>query len=90
MLDPHGIRWSKLTKKVYSIQEGYGQIVEIDPNDYSAITNTFDLTGLPYTAFGITPDGRFLLLARSDTHGPRNRHQAWGYRSQRYSSGTSA
>lgn len=58
---PHGIRWSKLTKKVYSIQEGYNEIAEIDPTTL-AITNTFDLTGLPYTAFGISPDGRFLLL----------------------------
>ena len=58
---PHGIRWSKFTQKVYSIQEGYGEIAEIDPTTL-AITNTFDLTGLPYTAFGISPDGRFLLL----------------------------
>ena len=62
---PHGIRWSKLTGKVYSIQEGYGQIAEIDPITL-AITNTFDLAGLPYTAYGISPDGRFLLL-RGDT-----------------------
>jgi len=62
---PHGIRWSKLTQKVYSIQEGYNEIAEIDPTTF-AITNTFDLTGLPYTAFGISPDGRFLLL-RGDT-----------------------
>ena len=58
---PHGIRWSKLTKKIYSIQEGYGEIVEIDP-DTLAITNTFDLAGTPYTGYGISPDGRFLLL----------------------------
>jgi DNA-binding beta-propeller fold protein YncE len=58
---PHGIRWSKLTNKVYSINEGYDNIVEIDPTTL-AITNTFDLTGLPYTAYGISPDGRFLLL----------------------------
>ncbi len=62
---PHGIRWSKLTQKVYSIQEGYHEIAEIDPTTL-AITNTFDLTSLPYTAFGISPDGRFLLL-RGDT-----------------------
>lgn len=62
---PHGIRWSKFTQKVYSIQEGYGEIAEVDPTTL-AITNTFDLTGLPYTAFGISPDGRFLLL-RGDT-----------------------
>jgi DNA-binding beta-propeller fold protein YncE len=65
---PHGIRWSKLTKRVYSIQEGYHQIVEIDPTTL-AITNTFDLTGLPYTAYGISTDGRFLLL-RGDTTPP--------------------
>ena len=41
---PHGIRWSKLTKKVYSIQEGYHTIAEIDPTSL-AITNTFDLNG---------------------------------------------
>ena len=50
MLYPHGIRWSKFTNKVYSIQEGYGQIDEVNPTTL-AITNTFDLTGLPYTAF---------------------------------------
>ncbi|SLM47821.1 exported protein of unknown function [Nitrospira japonica] len=62
---PHGIRWSQLTKKVYSIQEGYDQIAEIDPTTL-AITNTFDLTGTPYTGYGISADGRFLLL-RGDT-----------------------
>jgi len=62
---PHGIRWSEFTKKIYSIQEGYNEIAEIDPTTF-AITNTFDLAGLPYTAFGISPDGRFLLL-RGDT-----------------------
>lgn len=62
---PHGIRWSKLTKKVYSIQEGYGEISEIDPVTF-AVTPILDLTGLPYTAYGISPDGRFLLL-RGDT-----------------------
>src|SRR5262245_36950735 len=65
---PHGIRWSKLTKKVYSIQEGYDEIAEIDPTSL-ATTKTFDLTGLPYTAFSITADGRFVLL-RGDTTPP--------------------
>jgi DNA-binding beta-propeller fold protein YncE len=65
---PHGIRWSKLTKKVYSILEGYHNIVEIDPTTL-AITKTFDLTGTPYTGYGISPDGRFLLL-RGDTTPP--------------------
>ncbi len=46
---PHGIRWSKLTKKVYSIQEGYGEIAEIDPATL-AITKTFDLAGTAYTS----------------------------------------
>lgn len=65
---PHGIRWSNLTKKVYSIQEGYGEIAEIDPTTL-AVTNTFALAGLPYTSFGISPDGRFLLL-RGQTTAP--------------------
>ncbi len=66
---PHGIRWSQFTKKVYSIQEGYGQIAEVDPTTL-AITNIFDLAGTPYTGFGITPDGRFLLL-RGQTTAPQ-------------------
>ncbi|MDF0676110.1 MAG: hypothetical protein P0120_17515 [Nitrospira sp.] len=66
---PHGIRWSKLTKKVYSIQEGYGQIAEIDPTT-RAITKTFDLAGTPYTSYGISPDGRFLML-RGETIAPQ-------------------
>ena len=65
---PHGIRWSNLTKKVYSIQEGYHNIVEIDPTTL-AIMKTFDLTGTPYTSYGISPDGRFLLL-RGETTAP--------------------
>ncbi len=66
---PHGIRWSKLTKKIYSIQEGYGEIAEIDPVTF-AVTPILDLTGLPYTAYGISPDGRFLLL-RGQTTAPQ-------------------
>lgn len=66
---PHGIRWSKLTKKIYSLQEGYGEIAEIDP-DTLAITNTFDLAGTPYTGYGISPDGRYLLL-RGETKDPQ-------------------
>lgn len=66
---PHGIRWSKLTKKIYSIQEGYGQIAEIDPTTF-AITRTFDLAGTPYTSYGISPDGRFLML-RGETIAPQ-------------------
>lgn len=63
--NPHGIRFSKLTGKIYSIQENYRTIVEINPATL-AITQTFDLAGTPYTAYGISPDGRFLLL-RGDT-----------------------
>lgn len=66
--NPHGIRWSQLTGRVYSIQENYRTIVEIDPNPAVPglwITNTFDLSATPYTAFGISPDGRFLLLRGS-------------------------
>lgn len=66
---PHGIRWSKLTQKVYSLQEGYGQIAEVDPTTLD-ITNTFDLAGSDYTSFGISPDGRFLLL-RGQTTAPQ-------------------
>lgn len=66
---PHGIRWSRLTKKIYSIQEGYGEIAEIDPTTL-AITNTFGLAGTPYTAFGISADGRYLLL-RGQTTAPQ-------------------
>ncbi len=62
---PHGIRWSKFTKKIYSIQEGYGEISEIDPTTF-AVTPILVLAGSPYTSFGISPDGRFLLL-RGDT-----------------------
>ena len=61
---PHGIRWSKLTKKIYSYQEGYQEIAEIDPTTFDI--KTFDLAQTPYTGFGISPDGRFLLL-RGDT-----------------------
>lgn len=66
---PHGIRWSRSTKKVYSLQEGYNEIAEIDPTTL-VITNTFDLTGTPYSAFGISPNGRFLLL-RGQTATPQ-------------------
>jgi DNA-binding beta-propeller fold protein YncE len=66
---PHGIRWSKLTKKIYSIQEGYGEIAEIDPSSL-AVTNTFDLAGTPYTAYGISADGKYLLL-RGQTAAPQ-------------------
>ena len=66
---PHGIRWSKLTKKIYSFQEGYGEIAEIDPatTPIPTITKRFKLTGTPYTGYGISPDGRFLLLRGNGT-----------------------
>ena len=63
--NPHGIRFSKATGKVYSIQESYRTIVEIDPTTL-AVTLLADLSATDYTAFGISPDGRFLLL-RGDT-----------------------
>ncbi|MEK6786313.1 MAG: hypothetical protein AABY61_12610 [Nitrospirota bacterium] len=66
---PHAIRWSKLTKKIYSYQEGYGQIVEIDPVSL-VITKTFDFAGTPYSNYGISPDGKYLLL-RGETTPPQ-------------------
>lgn len=63
--NPHGIRWSQTTGKVYSIQEAYKTIVEIDPVTY-ATTRTLDLAATPYTSFGITPSGRFLFLRGTD------------------------
>lgn len=65
--EPHGIRWSKLTKKIYSYQEGYEQIVEIDPVTF-AIAKTFDIA--PYSSYGISPDGKYLLL-RGETTAPQ-------------------
>lgn len=66
--NPHGIRFSKETGKIYSIQENYRTIVEVDPTTL-AITNTFDLSATNYTAFGISPNGRFLIL-RGSTAAP--------------------
>ncbi len=66
---PHGIRWSDLTKKVYSLQEGYNEIAEIDPVTLT-INRTFDLQGTSYTSFGISPDGKHLLL-RGETTAPQ-------------------
>ncbi|MBH0176732.1 MAG: hypothetical protein HP491_02435 [Nitrospira sp.] len=62
--NPHGIRFSQQTGKVYSIQETYRTIVEIDPQTYT-VTEVVDLSTTPYTAFGISPNGRFLLLRGS-------------------------
>ncbi len=64
--NPHGIRFSQLTGMVYSIQENYRTIVEIDPATL-AVTLVADLSGTNYTAFGISPNGRFLLLRGSTT-----------------------
>ena len=63
--NPHGIRFSKATGKVYSIQENYRTIVGIDPATL-AVTLLADLSTTDYTAYGISPNGRFLLL-RGDT-----------------------
>ena len=72
--NPHGIRWSKSSGKIYSIQTGYGEIIEVDPNlialgpsdNTSAITRRLSLTGTPYSSYGITPDGKFLFLRGRD------------------------
>ena len=66
--NPHGIRFSKETGKVYSIQENYRTIVEIDPATLG-VTPLVDLSATNYTAYGISPDGRFLLL-RGSTAAP--------------------
>ena len=72
--NPHGIRWSKHSGKIYSIQTNYGEIIEVDPklivpgpgHNQTAITRRLSLAGTPYTSFGITPDGRFLFLRGRD------------------------
>lgn len=72
--NPHGIRWSKHSGKIYSIQTAYGEIIEVDPNlivpglgnHLTAITRRLSLAGTPYTSFGITPDGKFLFLRGRD------------------------
>ncbi len=64
--NPHGIRWSELTGKIYSIQENYRTIIEVDPATLT-VTLVADLSGTNYTAFGISPDGRFMLLRGSST-----------------------
>lgn len=72
---PHGIRWSQLTGKIYSFQEAYREIVEVDPkavvlgpgHNQAAITpRRLSLVGTPYTSYGITPNGRFLFLRGRD------------------------
>jgi DNA-binding beta-propeller fold protein YncE len=68
---PHGIRYSIASNKVYSIQEGYHTIVEINPNSL-LVTRTLDLSGTNYTSYGITPDGKYLFLRGVDTVGNPN------------------
>lgn len=71
---PHGIRWSTLTGKIYSFQEGYNELVEVDPklvalgpgHNQGAITRRLSLAGTPYTSYGITPNGQFLFLRGVD------------------------
>ncbi len=63
--NPHGIRFSATTGKVYSIQENYQEIAEIDPQSL-AVTRTLSLANTAYTSYGITPNGRFLLLRGAD------------------------
>lgn len=65
---PQAIRWSKETKKIYSLQKGYGEILEINPTTL-ATTKTFDLdvTGTAYTSFGMSPNGKYLVLIGQTT-----------------------
>lgn len=71
---PHGIRWSQSTGKIYSYQEGYKEIIEVDPklivpgpgHNQAAITRRLSLASTPYTSYGITPNGRFLFLRGRD------------------------
>jgi hypothetical protein len=73
--NPHGIRWSKDSGKIYSMQTGYKEIIEVDPNliavgpgdNKAAITTRkVSLVGTPYSSYGITPDGKFLFLRGRD------------------------
>lgn len=72
--NPHGIRWSKSSGKIYSIQTAYGEIIEVDPkliavgpgDNTGAITRRLSLVGTPYASYGITPDGKFLFLRGRD------------------------
>jgi len=60
---PHGIAWSIATGKVYSRQEGYENVVEVDPNTMQ-IARKVDVA--PFTSSGISPDGKFLFLRATD------------------------
>ncbi len=61
---PHGIAWSNATGKVYSRQEGYENVVEVDPKTMQ-IVRKVDIA--PFSSSGISPDGKFLLLRATDT-----------------------
>ncbi len=61
---PHGIAWSISTGKVYSRQEGYENIVEVDPNTMQVVRKV-DIA--PFSSYGISPDGKFLFLRATDT-----------------------
>ncbi|MBK9307721.1 MAG: hypothetical protein IPM58_11690 [Nitrospira sp.] len=60
---PHGIAWSIATGKVYSRQEGYENVVEVDPNTMQ-IVRKVDIA--PFSSSGISPDGKFLFLRATD------------------------
>jgi YVTN family beta-propeller protein len=60
---PHGIAWSNATGKVYSRQEGYENVVEVDP-DTMQIVRKVEVA--PFTSSGISPDGKFLFLRATD------------------------
>lgn len=60
---PHGIAWSVATGKVYSYQEEYENIIEVDPTTM-AVTRKVDIA--PFMSYGITPDGKYLLLRGTD------------------------
>lgn len=72
--NPHGIRWSNASGKIYSFQESYREFVEVDPNlivpgpgnNQAAVTRRLSLAGTSYTSYGITPDGKFLFLRGRD------------------------
>jgi YVTN family beta-propeller protein len=61
---PHGIAWSIATGKVYSRQEGYENVVEVDPDTMQVVRK---VNIAPFTSSGISSDGKFLLLRATDT-----------------------
>jgi YVTN family beta-propeller protein len=60
---PHGIAWSIETGKVYSRQEGYQNVVEVDPNTMQ-IVRKVDVA--PFSSSGISSKGKFLFLRATD------------------------